>query len=250
MNFTIVLAKEFREIVRTRKIIVLPAVFLFFGIFSPLLLHITPELLKSQGLNISMPPPTPEMAAGEYFESATLFGTVALILVSMGAVAEERSKGSLAIVLSKPLRRSYFLLAKLLSISALTMFSFILGAVSCLYYTQLLIGNLKLGVFFPGVFLLMFFLSILTAITILFSIALRSQMAAGGASIATLFILSFLPTLGGIFKTATPYSLVRLSGEYLTGGSTHGLLLALTTNAIVLGSVMLMGWILFSGQEI
>jgi len=249
MNFTVILAKEFREIVRTRKIIVLPAIYLFFGIFSPLLLHITPELLKSQGLNISMPLPTPEMAAGEYFEAAILFGAVALILVTMGAVAEERNKGSLAILLSKPLRRSHFILAKFLSISVLVTVSLILGAVACLYYTQLLIGNLTINAFFPGVLLLSFFLSILTAITILFSVVLGSQMAAGGASIATLFVLGFLPTLGRFFKTTTPYSLVRLSGEFLTR-NTQGVLLALTTNTIILGLVITMGWILFSKQEI
>jgi ABC-2 type transport system permease protein len=249
VSFTVVLAKEFKEILRTKKIIVLPAVFIFFGLLGPVLLHLMPELLESQGLNISLPPPTPEQAAAEYFEAATLFGAIALILVAMGAVAEERAKGSIQIILSKPIRRSHFLLAKLLSIGGLAALSLFLGAVACLYYTQLLIGDLPVGSYLVGVLLVALFLLVLVALTILFSVVLGSQMAAGGAAIAAFFVLNILPTFGGAFRTATPHALVRLSGELLAGSS-QGFGLGVAANVAVLFLVTLLSWLFFSKQEL
>lgn len=62
-GFGAFLGKEFREIVRTWRIWVLPGIVLFFAISGPPLAKITPELLSSfvpadSGMVIQMPDPT------------------------------------------------------------------------------------------------------------------------------------------------------------------------------------------------
>ncbi len=249
MSFSVLLAKEVTEIIRTRRVIVLPAVFLFFGILGPVLLHITPDLLKSQGLNITLPPPTPEQSAGEYLESVVNFASIALVLVAMGAVAEEKARGTIQIVLSKPARRSHFLVAKYMALVGLAAFSLALGSAACLYYTGLLIGPLPLASYVGSSALLAVFISFVIALTILFSTILPSQIAAGGATIAVFFTLGALPMLGGLLRTYSPHALYRLAVENLQGRASD-IPLTVAAQIILTLLVLALAWLAFSRQEL
>ena len=124
-----------------------------------------------------------------------------------------------------------------------------MGGVACLYYTDLLIGNLPLAPYIGAILLLSLFLVFVIALTMLFSSILGSQIAAGGATIAVFFALGLMPTLGGAFKTASPHALVGLSNELLLGQSDK-LLIGLGANVLLIFLILAVAWFIFSRQEL
>ncbi len=249
MSIWVLMSKEIREHVRTRRVVVLPAVFLFFGMLGPILLHVTPQILESQGINITMPPPDPEDSAGEYFESITIFGAVALILVAMGAVAEEKARGTIQLVMSKPVRRLDFLVAKFLIIALIAVGSIFVGGAACLYYTELLIGSLNRAAFFAALALLSLLLMFILSLTILLSTVLNSQVLAGGASIAVTFGLGFLPALGGPMAEYTPHSLARVANELLVSQA-EGITAPVVATVSLTALMIVLTWVIFREQEL
>jgi len=249
VSFAVLLRKEFKEIVRTKRIIVLPAVFLFFGILGPVLLYMTPELLKSQGLNFTMPAPTPVQSAGEYYESASSFAAIAIILVSMGAVVEEKARGTIQIVLTKPARRSCFIAAKYIALACLSLVSMFMGSVACLYYTGLLIGHLPIGPYMISTMLVGLFLCFVVALTLFFSTVLGSQMAAGGATIVVFFLLGALPIASKALRTMLPNGLVGLGNAVLAGESPT-LLAPVVADLVLIVLILIAAWAIFSRQEL
>ncbi len=105
------LRKEFREQWRTWKMIVFLAVFLITGIISPLLAKYTPELLRSipnlpEGLAGIIPNPTVADSVAQYLKNISQFGILLVILLTMGVVAQEKERGTAAMLLTKPVSRS------------------------------------------------------------------------------------------------------------------------------------------------
>ena len=78
------LKKEFKEIIKTYRIWVIPLIFLFFGMLSPIVVKILPDLfksqLKSQGIIINIPPQTAVDSFLQYFKNLSQIGMLAIIL--------------------------------------------------------------------------------------------------------------------------------------------------------------------------
>ena len=63
-GFGVLLKKELKEQLRTYRLLIVAAVFLLFGLGTPLLIKYTPQLIEMAGedLIIEMPPPSAAMA--------------------------------------------------------------------------------------------------------------------------------------------------------------------------------------------
>ena len=108
MNFFIVLRKELTEQGRTKRFLIVAAVLVLFGLTSPLLAKFTPELLKSipnipAGLAELIPAPSVADAVGQYIKNMSQFGILLAVLMSMGMVAQEKERGSAAMLLTHPI---------------------------------------------------------------------------------------------------------------------------------------------------
>src|SRR5512146_2901345 len=120
MNLAAAFRKEMIEQWRTSRLLVLVIVMLFFGMLSPLFAKYTPLILtmlpggdQFAGL---VPPPTILDAVTQYVKNNGQFVVQLLaVVLTMGAVANEKEKGSAALMLVKPLPRLTFLLAKFLA---------------------------------------------------------------------------------------------------------------------------------------
>jgi ABC-2 type transport system permease protein len=123
-GFGAFLAKELREIVRTWRIWVLPGIVLFFAVSGPPLAKVTPELLGSfvatqPGVVIELPEPTYVDAYLQWTKNLQQLVLFVVIIMFGGIVSAEKRSGTAALVLTKPLSRTAFVLAKYLSQSAL-----------------------------------------------------------------------------------------------------------------------------------
>jgi len=197
-GFWVLLRKEFREQFKTSKVIIVAAVFLFFGLGTPLLTKYTPELIKAVGtggITIEMPTPTSSDSLTEYTSTMSQFGVLMAVLVAMGAIAKEVETGTAAMVLSKPVRRLAFILAKLKAEGFTFLVALILGGLACWGYTMLLFGDANaLGFLYQNLLLGLFF-ALCLGITLFFSSLMKNQLAAGGLALALIIFLSAISGL-------------------------------------------------------
>ncbi len=218
------LKKELSEIIRTHKIFVLPAIFLFFGFLSPLLAKYTPELLKSVGgvtIDPKMFNTTYTAAYEQLFRNINQIGFIIMILVFMGIVVDEKVKGSVTMVLTKSLSRNWFIIDKFIASAALYTLSFILSAGACTYYSFLLFPEFSTANLLTGMLLLWVYGVFIISFTILSSAISKSHVISAVLSLAI-----FLGTsaLGAIPKVGDylPGALSSLGLGLITGTSKYG----------------------------
>lgn len=94
--FAAALRKELIQQWRTRRFLVVMAVFVLFGLTSPMIAKFTPEIIKSvagaeQFANL-IPTPTAVDAMNQYIKNITQFGFILAVLLGMNAVAGEKNR--------------------------------------------------------------------------------------------------------------------------------------------------------------
>jgi len=203
------LGKEFTENIRTKRVLVLTCVYLFFAITAPLLTRYMAEFL---GLFIpagdeSMEVMIAVMGNPQWFESYAQFysnlsqlGIFAVMFMYMNTIRKEISSGTASLMFSKGLGHAQFVMAKF-SMAAVLLFIITLAATLVAYvYTFLLFeeagafGDVLLGNLVFAAASLM----ILGVVMFFSSIAKSSGSAAGmivGVYFAMVFA-QFLPTVG------------------------------------------------------
>lgn len=122
----------------------------------------------------------------------------------MGAVATEKERGTAALILTKPVSRAAFLLAKLVAIATTLGISTAIAAAGAWFYTFVLFEPLPVGGFAAATILQWLALVVYATITLLGSTLTRSSLAAAGLGVAAfivLGILSIAPAIGRYLPT-------------------------------------------------
>ncbi|MDP6508545.1 MAG: ABC transporter permease subunit [Chloroflexota bacterium] len=164
-------------------------------------------------MQIIMPDPVPADGVQQFLENVGQLGWIALILVTMGALAGERAAGTVAIVLATPISRNFFVLAKLVSRLALLLVSVLAGAAVCLLYTELLLGAYPLPEFLAATGLYLLYGALVVAWTILMSSLVKSGIGAGGLALVPLFLIPILSLLSGRLGDFLPFGLIIAAGD-------------------------------------
>jgi ABC-2 type transport system permease protein len=224
--------KELRQAWRTRRALIILVVFLLFGMGSPLLARFTPAILGSvEGVEQFadlIPEPTRVDALTQYVKNLTQFGFIIAVVIGMAAVAGEKEKGIASLILTKPLPRWAFVLSKFLAQASLYAIAFLLAALGAAYYTSVLFEPLALGPFLWGNVLLLIWLLVFVAVSLLGSTLAGSVGAAAGIGLAgsvVLLIAGSLPKIGPFM----PGALVAWAGQLgldLTPAPNGGALMA------------------------
>lgn len=208
MSFWVSFRKEVLEQWRSRRLLVAVVVLLAFGLLSPLAAKLTPEIMKllPNGDQIAsiIPPPTIADALGQYLKNSSQFGLILALLLTMGAIAQEKDKGTAALMLVKPMPRAAFLAGKFAALGLTFAVATVIAAIGAYYYTLLLFEALPLGGWLALNGLLLLFTLVYVALTLLCSTLSRSQVVAGGLAIAFVALLGLIGALPGL-------------GQYLPG---------------------------------
>jgi ABC-2 type transport system permease protein len=142
--FFVAVRKELIQQWRTRRLLVVMAVFILFGLTSPMVAKFTPEILKSvagaEQFASLVPTPTSADAMGQYIKNITQFGFLLAVLLGMNAVAGEKESGTAAMILSKPMPRWAFVLSKFTAQAVVYASAFLVAGLGAYYYTLLLFG--------------------------------------------------------------------------------------------------------------
>jgi ABC-2 type transport system permease protein len=142
-GFTAYLRKEYLEQLRGYKLLILFSVLILFGMISPLVAKITPDLLKNlsgSGITIKLPQITVSDAWAQFFKSISQIGMIVLILLFGTSLPQEINHGTLIIPLAKGLSRNTVILVKYLVSFINWTVGYVVSAVICCGYTQYLFG--------------------------------------------------------------------------------------------------------------
>ncbi len=214
--FGAALRKELMQQWRTRRVLVVLAVFVIFGLGSPLLAKYTPQMLTmiegAEQFADLIPVPTTADAMTQYIKNITQFGFIIAVLLGMGAVAGEKDKGQAALILSKPLPRWAFLLSKFAAQALMYAAAFFISALGAYYYTYILFEPFLFGAFMAGNGLLLLWLLTFTAVTLLASTLTRTIGAGAGIALLGAVILLLAGSIPPIAPFA-PGSLVAWASQ-------------------------------------
>jgi ABC-2 type transport system permease protein len=212
-GFSVWFQKELLEIWRTWRIWVIPGMLLFFAISSPILAEITPDLLRSMatdepGVVIELPDPVALDAIRQWAQSLSQIMLIAVIIASAGLVANERRSGTVALILTKPLSWSSFVVAKVAAQLLLIAVAAAIAAFVCALFTMGIFGDVPLEELVGVTALWIVTAFLFVGIMVLVQVIVPSTAGAAGIGIAIYAIFS----LAGIWQPVRDYTPAGLFG--------------------------------------
>lgn len=251
-GFGVALRKELLEQWRSYRLLVLVVVMAAFGLLSPLTAKYTPELIKllprGDAMAALIPPPTAMDAIAQYLKNIGQFGVLLALLLTMGAVAQEKDRGTAALILVKPLSRAAFLAAKFAAQTLCFGAAIAVAAVTCYYYTYLLFGAIDVPRWLALNGLLLVYIVVYVAVTLLTSVLTKSQAAAGGLAFGFLILLALAGAIPGVGEFL-PGQLIAWSG-LLMAGQRVTFWPALGVSVGLIAVALVTAWRRFESQEL
>lgn len=213
---------EWYRLVRTRRLLALLGVYVFFGFVGPLATAYLDELVAAAGGGITVvaPDPTPRAAVEQFTSSASQIGLLVAIVVAAGALCIDarpeigvffRTRVPSAIQLLTP----RYVVATLAVIGA-----FVLGVLATWYETAVLIGAPDTVGMVVGTVLGALYLAFAVAVVALAASVTRSVVTTAAISVIVLLALPIV----AIFDAIAPFLPSTLVGALpdLAGGGEAG----------------------------
>jgi ABC-type transport system involved in multi-copper enzyme maturation, permease component len=239
-GFFVFFAKEMREQVKTFKGPAVFLVLLFFGMISPLMAKLTPEIVKlaAPGYPVRMPAPTFLDAYTQFFKNIGEIGIIVALLIYAGTVVTETTRGTAALMLTKRLSRSAFVLAKFLSAAVVWTVSYACAAALCVVYTVYLFPKGNPAHLLAALCCMELFGVVTIAAAVLASAVFKGFGAAaiGGFAVwGALLLTLMLPKV----KTYTPALLDTENLQILQGSVKGGTVIAAVLLGVALTAALL-----------
>jgi len=201
--------KELTESIRTKRLLVLGCVFLFFAITGALLARYMGEFFAfimpagdemGQALIEVMQDPQWHESYAQFYSNLGQIGVLAVLFMYMGTVQREIRTGTASLMFSKGLGFGSFILAKFTMAIILTTAITVVSALVTYAYTFLLFDEAgQLGDILAGSLVFSIGTLMLLSIIILCSSFTKSSAVSGGLSLGVYFILiisSIIPRIG------------------------------------------------------
>lgn len=251
-GLAIMLGKEAREQIRTMRLLVVVAVFALFGLLSPVVARYTREIIEAVGggqFGGMIPEPTVADAVIQLTKNVGQFGVIIAILVTMGAIATEKERGTAAFILTKPITRLSFVVAKVVAIGSLLAIALAVAGSLAWVYTAILFEPLPVAGFAGAMGLLWLSLAVFAAITFLASVAAPSGLVAGGIGFGAFVLAGILSVLPGV-GAYLPTSLWGAANQVAVGVAPEPLLGPVLFNVAVITVAIGLAAAIFRRQEL
>jgi ABC-2 type transport system permease protein len=190
----VLLAKELRESLRTRRLPLVAILFVLVGLISPLTAKFLPDILKAalgdQATGIPIPPADAASSIAQLQKNLGQLGALAAIALAMGSVSGELDRGTAALVLAQPVGRGSFITAKLAAIGIVLAIATALGVAVAWVYSVILFDPTPMAGWVALAVLDWLALFAWAALTLLASAATGSTTAAAGLGFVALIGVS------------------------------------------------------------
>ncbi len=217
--------KELLEQWKNYKILILFAMLAAFGMMSPVLAKIMPDIFSQidmgAGVSFTVPEATFIDAYLQFFKNITQMCIIIVILIFSGNISQELQKGSAILMLSKGLSRITFIVSKFVSMVIVWTVGFIMSAVFCYVYTGFLFPgqlpqNLVISLFCLWL-LVAFILSVITVTSVSSNQSYLPMVLTAGVLILLLIVNIFPRT-----TKFSPLALGTYNGDLLRGVKNTG----------------------------
>ena len=221
-QFISLMKKDFMELFRTKKILILGIVFLFFTILSPISAYLLPDLFEligqtEQEIIIIFPDPT---YVDSYYQFISNFGQMVvfvMIIVLAPLIVDEKRKGTFHTLLNNKVSKANFVLSKVLSQVKVITGLYLISIGAFLLYTKILFDQAIFSnwiLFFVSIY---FYLIFLICMVNLISVISKTNITSIVMSILAFFsimIFNFIPFIGKYM----PNHLMTIATNIITDG--------------------------------
>ncbi|MEH2942837.1 ABC transporter permease subunit [Lachnospiraceae bacterium KK002] len=226
------LKKEWMELCRSGRLLVLLLIFLLFGIMNPALAKMTPWLMETLSDSLADTGLTVSKVTIDAMDSWVQFyknipaGMVIVILFCSSSFTGEYQKGTLIPVVTKGLSRRKILLAKGLSVSALWTVSYWLCfGITYGYNAYFWDNGIAEHLFFAGAMIWLYGIWVLAFLIFFSTVAAGSTqvlLGTGGVILGT-YILSMFPKFADVLPAKLMDGMSLLQGVNVPGDYAGGL---------------------------
>ncbi len=186
---------EWLRLMRTKRIVGLVGVYVFFGFLGPLSARYMEQILENFGGDIQIVVPEPIAADGitAYVSNAAQIGLLVSVGIAAGALAFD-AKPQMGIFLRTRVEHIREILApRVVVMTAAVVGAFVLGSLAALYESIVLMGSLSIGGWALGTLLGSLYLAFVVAVVAAVSARAKSVLV---TVMVTVGVLLALPILG------------------------------------------------------
>lgn len=202
---------EYLRLVRTYRVWILLGIFGFFAVLGPATAKYLPEIVErlGGGVEVTVPPPSPELAMAQYLGNALQIGLLAIAFVAASSLAFD-ANAEMATFLRTRTTVAKILEPRYVVNMVAAVASFIIGSAVAFVLSALLIDIPRLGGTVVGSLLVALYLCFAVALTGLFASIVRSVP---GTALLTVGVLIGLG-LVGLIPAVRPWLPSDLVGGY------------------------------------
>ena len=186
---------EWLRLVRSRRLVALVGVYLFFGLLGPITARYLSEILERLGEDVvvQFPDPVPADGIAQFTANANQIGLLVAVVVAAGALVIDAIP-EMSIFLRTRVAEVGRLLAPRLLVSLIAVAAaFLIGLLGAWYETAVLLGGLPVGAMAAGALMTILYLAFVVALTAAVGSRLGSVL---GTVATTVVVLLVLPIVG------------------------------------------------------
>jgi len=209
---------ELVRLFRTHRIWILFGVFALFGALGPLTARFLPEIVEAVGggVEIAVPPPSPELAMAGYLGNALQIGILAIAFVAAAALAFD-SRPEMAVYLRTRASIPQILAPRYVVNMLASVVSFIIGTTIAYVGSAILIGAPLLGGTVTATLLLSVYLVFVVALTGFAASLVRSIPGTALITVGALIVIGIIGLIPQV-DAWLPSSLVGSFDALIAGG--------------------------------
>ena len=252
-SFWVLVKKDFLEIKRSKKLMILSVLFLFVAVTSPITAKMMPEILKAvnvPGMTITIPDPTYQDSVAQFVKNISQLAIIVVLFLVAGAVVDEKNRKNLDILLTKPVSRKSFILAKFYSLMGTVSVVYLLSSVVFYLYTSSLFSGMSLGNFVILDLMILVYLILIMSVTITASTFARHPLGAAGVGFAFYAGISLVSALAHRFAKYFPDYILSKFPDLFSKGWDSSMLPSVVISLVLVVFLIVLAVNVFKKQEI
>jgi ABC-2 type transport system permease protein len=238
---------EWLRLTRTRRLVALLGVYLFFGLTGPLTARYLSQILASlgtEGVRVEFPDPTPADGIAQYVGNISQIGLLVVVMVAASALAFDARREMAVFLRTRVAGIRAIVLPAYAVTTGGAVAALLLGSLAAWYETAVLLGGLPAGRLLAGIGFGAVFLAFAIAAVALVAALVRGVLATAGVTLVALLAMAILGNVGDLGRWLPTTLAGAMAGlvrdttltDYLPATAvTLGLTAAALAGAIVLG---------------
>jgi ABC-2 type transport system permease protein len=186
------------RLLRTRRLVVLIALFVVLGFGGPVLVHYLPELVKgstANGVKLVLPEPKPADGIQNFANNISSLGTLVVVIVTAASLSVDANPVLAIFYRTRVRTAARLIVPRFITVMAASVVALALGTLGAWYETSVLIGRVPFGPLAVGFLLEALWLLFVGSTVALFSSVVRSVTGVVGLAVGLLLALALLESL-------------------------------------------------------